>query len=289
MKYIITILIFGIQFSCSGQFEIKEKVKLSKKVKETSGLIYVDKKIITFNDSGGNAELYFINKNIGKIDRTVKVKKAKNIDWEAITQDNLHIYVGDLGNNYGNRHNLVVYKIKKKEVLEKNIVYAEEIHFSYEDQDNYKKEKHNSNYDCEAITIYKDQLLLFTKNWKDLKTTIYKIPKNKGNYKAFRVNSIAINCLLTSIDYHKETDTFMGTAYDKNYSSYLIKINKFNTPEQQFEKINLTSKLNFANQIESIAYKNKDEIYITREASEDQIKGKKYHHKQKLFLIKLID
>lgn len=289
MRYLLILALLIIETGCSQGFKIKKKINLPKKIKETSGLIYLNKRLITFNDSGGKAELYSVNPSSGEIDRKIKIKNATNIDWEGITQDEIYIYIADTGNNFGDRKDLVIYKVKKDDVLKLAVVKAEKIHFSYKDQISFIKKNHKSNFDCESITSYKGELLLFTKNWKDYQTNVYRIPSKKGTYTAVKSKSLNINCLLTSIDYHKDTETFIGTAYDKKYKSYLIKIQQYSTSSPTVKRIELTKKFSYANQIEGVAWKDNNEIYITREACERKLNGKKYNHKQKLFLLKLID
>lgn len=289
MKLLATFLLLATQFVFSQSFKIEENIKLPNRVNETSGLIYLNKELVTFNDSGGKPELYIINPKSGKIKRTVRIQNAKNVDWESIAEDETAIYIGDTGNNYGSRKDLTIYKIYKKDFFRKNAVLAEKIHFSYRNQSNFKKKKHHTNFDCESITIYNNQILLFTKNWKNKKTNVYKVPLIKGVYKAIKIKKLNINCLLTSIAYSPKNNSFIGTAYDEKYRSYLVRIKKFNHSNPKIQKLELTSRLQYASQVEAIAWIDKNEIYISREASSKKIKGKKYDHKQKLFRIKIKD
>lgn len=287
MKFVLVFILFT-QVACTQSIAVKKKIDLPNKIRETSGIVYLKerKEIITFNDSGGKPELYVLNAKSGKLKRTVKVKNAKNRDWESITSDDTYIYVGDTGNNFGNRTNLVVYKIKIKH-LKKKEVKAHKIHFKYQDQKDFGNNRHATNFDCEAITIYNNQLCLFTKNWEDFKTNMYVMPTEKGNHVAVKKHSFAIGCMLTSIAYSFENNLFIGTAYDRNYKSYLIKIQEDQLTSQAFQKISLFDDLGYANQIEAIAWKKKNKVYVTREASMVTVNGKKYDHKQKLIEISL--
>ena len=76
-------------FSCcqSDDLKVNDSVKESIKVvnvtsfdnvlSETSGIINFDGKIITHNDSGGEATLYEIDIVNGKVKRIVNIKNAK--------------------------------------------------------------------------------------------------------------------------------------------------------------------------------------------------------------------
>lgn len=289
MRFIIFTFIFLVQMSCAQKVVIDKKISISKKVQETSGIVYLEeeKQIITFNDSGGKPELYVLDSKSGKLNRTVKVKNAQNQDWESITKDNNYLYIGDTGNNDGNRTNLVIYKVTLNQFLEKDEVIAEKIFFSYEDQTSFENNRHQTNFDCEAITICDRKLYLFTKNWGDYKTNVYTIPTEKGTFKAQKTHSFDINGMLTSIDYNPDNKLFVGTAYQRDYNPFLVLIHKSQLGKNQFKSKDLTGVLGLVNQTEAIAWKNKQQIYITREASKKKIDGEKYKRKQKLILLTL--
>jgi len=287
MKLFPVIIYLIFQYSFGQTFEIEEKIPLSKKLKETSGLIYFNHKIFTFNDGGGKTELYVLEPTTGEIIHKIKIKNAKNVDWESISQDSKYIYIGDTGNNNGNRTNLVIYKIPKKNIEIVDSVKAKKIFFRYEDQYLFFKNKSKTNFDCEAITVYQDQLFIFTKNWGDFKTNIYKIPKSKGKYVAKQISSLDIDCMLTSISYNSTNNKFIGTGYDRKYQPYLIKVSNFGKEIQQLKKINILDELGYVNQIEAIDWKNSSQVFITREASHKYLNKKEYKRKQTMFLISL--
>jgi hypothetical protein len=76
---------------------------------------FCNNNIITHNDSGGQANLYEINASTGAL-RTVAITNATNVDWEY-AQDASYIYIGDIGNNFGNRTDLKIYKISRKTTM----------------------------------------------------------------------------------------------------------------------------------------------------------------------------
>ncbi len=181
---------------------------------ETSGLIFFDGYIFTHNDSGNEPEIYKVDTVTGQIIQTIRLNNASNIDWEDIAQDDQYIYVGDIGNNKGNRQNLRIYKINKEEIPEEgNITLsAEIIDYVYEDQNNaYKKSDHN--FDCEAMIVCNDSIYLFTKNWLDSKTKLYSIPKPPGSYTAKLKNIYNINGLVTGAAYNPEENEIVLSGY----------------------------------------------------------------------------
>jgi len=126
--------------------------ELPKVVRESSGLLYYNNSIWSLNDSGQGPFLYEMSVDSTKLIRRINVLDAKNIDWEDMAQDETHIYVGDFGNNKGNRKNLVIYTIAKEDI-EKTVddyVYAKAIYFSYPDQQSFMSRKYFHNYDCEG-------------------------------------------------------------------------------------------------------------------------------------------
>ncbi len=247
--------------------KIPEKVcDLSGKVNETSGIIYFDKAIWTFNDSGGKPELYRIDEKSGKISRTVIIANAKNNDWEDITMDDDYIYIGEFGNNWGTRKALVIYKISQKEIIAgMSMVNAELIHFSYADQVSFQKMNRNHNFDCEAVISFGDSLILFSKNWVDNNTRMYKLPKEPGNYKLNPLDSFTADGLITGADYNNETRKLALIGYKQKVPLIYIMdgFNGINFESEQITKINFPD---FAkSQTEGICWIDNHNVMISTE------------------------
>lgn len=287
MKILLQYLLIVCLSSCAQKIELKKSISLPQKISETSGLLWDGKDLITHNDSGGKAELYVISEKDGHIKRTIKITNAKNVDWEDLAQDDEYIYIADTGNNSGNRTDLTIHKIKKEDFYGSDKVKSEKIKFKYQNQTINASSNQKNNFDCEAITIYNHQLLLLTKNKNDGWTQLYSLPTEKGEYVITPINSLNVNCLITSLDYNRDCDLFMATAYNAKQESFVLIFNDLLNVESKYDKITLTSTLNYSNQIESVAFKNKNEIYITREYSNKKVKGTRYKHKEKLFLFKV--
>lgn len=210
MKKFIYILFFIFSLSSLGQeYSLMEKFVLPSEVEETSGLIFLNGKIITHNDSGDDPNLYEIDTISGTISRIINITNATHIDWEDISQDNTHIYIADVGNNNGDRDNLIIYKILKSDFISSTSVTAEQITFSYEDQTDFTSQPNNSNFDAEAIAVYQENIFIFSKNWVDFKTNAYVIPTATGNYSAEKVSSYDSQGLITGVSYNASTDGFL--------------------------------------------------------------------------------
>ena len=144
---------------------------------ENSGLVWAAGKLYTFNDSGSGTKVYEVTAN-GTIIRTIHIANSTNVDWEAMTSDSTYFYLGDFGNNNGNRTDLCIYRLLKSEVTNNAIdtVVAEKMNFSWADQLDFTSAYNANNFDCEAFYATEDSLFLFSKNWVDLKTKCYALP-----------------------------------------------------------------------------------------------------------------
>lgn len=180
---------------------------LSAGISESSGLLHLDGRWITHNDSGGEAALYEIDTLTGGISRTVVVENASNVDWEDICADNDFIYIGDFGNNAGSRTDLKIYRIPVEAYLNEGseAVQSEIIEFSYEDQIDFTPSTFSTNFDAEAMVVMDDSLYIFTKNWGDMQSDIYVLPKEPGTYAAQRRGTIEANGLITGGSYDEGT------------------------------------------------------------------------------------
>ena len=180
-----------------------------------SALLFYKGSLWTLNDSGGKAEIYRLSTKSGKIIQTISLKGVKNVDFEDLTQDEDYIYVGDIGNNMGNRKNLVVYKIAKKDIHRKKDaeVKVKAIRYAYADQINFKKRSRRNNYDCEALTSLGDQLYLFTKDWLDAKTRVYILPKKKGKYSLDVWKEFDADGLVTAADFNLKKNELVLLGY----------------------------------------------------------------------------
>jgi hypothetical protein len=189
--------------------------EIPEEVNETSGLILFEEDIWTHNDSGGKPEFYRISKETGKVTQRIVIESGQNVDWEDIGQDESFIYAGDFGNNKGNRRDLKIYKVKKSDISDakKVNVRAEEILFFYTDQTSFDGDERNHNFDCEALISYGDSLVVFTKNWNDGRTRMYKLPKTPGEFHLSPIADFNADGLITGADYDESTGNLVLLGY----------------------------------------------------------------------------
>ena len=266
-----TILLFIVLTGCSTNNLTEEKVKnpadynnlvkitlLDDAVKESSGLVFLNDKLITHNDSGGANSLYQLDTLNGSISKTTTIKNSTNKDWEDIAVDSQYIYIGDFGNNNGNRKDLLIYKIKISDYLNSgnSSINNEEIKFSYSDQTIFNTNPYNTNFDAEAIISLGNNLYIFTKNWVNKWTNIYSLEKNAGTYIASKIDSINVKGFITGADYDKSTNTISLLGYENN-SNFLIELSEFknsNFSAGTIKRYNLKVPQNSSVQTEGLSY-----------------------------------
>lgn len=221
MKYIIFILSILLLSSCvvAKRRIVFNKFPLPNSLSESSGAIFFNNKLIIHNDSGGGNKLYELDTISGNITRSVTISNAINIDWEDMTQDSTSIYVGDIGNNVsGNRKDLKIYKINKREYLNNVSVSADVISYSYADQTDYKPQASNKTiWDAEALVSFNGEyLIVFTKNWVDKVTKGYMIPKKPGSYSVLPLqNTLKARGLVTGGTFNNQTKKLYLVGYTR--------------------------------------------------------------------------
>lgn len=187
---------------------------LSDVLQENSGLIRVGDFLYTFNDSGSGAVIYELD-TLGLVLRTITISGATNVDWEAITANATHVFIGDVGNNNGNRHDLCLYRFLKSD-LTLDTIQAEKLPFYWSDQTQFTSLPNANNYDCEAIVAETDSVTLYTKNWVDLKTRRYRLPSFWIDTLAAQLmDSFAVDGLITDAC----LDTVMNRSYLLGYKN----------------------------------------------------------------------
>lgn len=246
---------------------------LESSVDETSGLILIDDRIVTHNDSGGGSFLFEIDESNGDIIRQVEVINATNKDWEDIDLDDSHIYIGDFGNNSGSRKDLKIYKISRLDYIdEDNRVTAQVIEFSYEDQTDFTSASMATNFDAEGLIAYGENLYVFTKNWIDNRTNVYKIPKEPGAYIAEKTDSFDSRGLVTGATFSSVSNRIVLIGY-AGITPFLIELSNFSDGKfsnGQITRRNLGVPAGFSIQIEAVAFDGEDRLLFS---SEDNFSG----------------
>jgi hypothetical protein len=255
-------------------YTLNSLTNLNDSVKESSGLVVFDDQYWTFNDSGNTNQIFSISPVNGKILRTITIKNALNIDWEAITQSDTHLYIGDFGNNAnGARSDLRIYKISKEQIRNtlNDTVTAEIINFSYADQASLTPVAANTtNYDAEAMVFAHDSLHIFSKDWSDLMTRHYTLSANAGTWQAQPKETYDTGFLVTDASYSPATGNIVLLGYNTSgaYPCYCLllfdyKGNQFFSGNKRLVDLGSAS---VNGQTEGIHLQSNNTGYITNEA-----------------------
>lgn len=277
---ILVLLLFsGLFRSCTYRFyqadcdfpapgALIKQCDLDSSVLETSGLLCTQGDIWTFNDSGGEAALYCLDAGNGSLLRKSIVKNASNVDWESITEDGTHIFVADVGNNFGNRDTLTIYRIPKTALLSENpeVIQDGIINLCFTGE-LIKRETGYSNHDCEAILAYGDSLYLFSKDWIHETTSVYALPKEPGHYKLSAISTYQVRFLVTGADILHGKQQISLVGY-RSYMPVVLSYEFENSPTQ----ISCGGKariypMKAGRQVEGICYDSRGNLLISAEKS----------------------
>ena len=219
----ISIVLLACQQKTNSDFTTL--YSLPKKLKEVSGITYVqDKKIIYAIEDSGNANKIYAVSAEGKLDRTIEVTNATNVDWEDITQDKTgNVYIGDFGNNDNKRQDLSIYKVAKNELNNDQAKAEYKVSFSYPEQTAFPPKKKELFYDVEGFFEHENYFYLFTKNRSkgfDGTAFIYKILNAPGTQKAEKIGEIKTcdnynHCVLTSATISPDGKKVVLLSHDK--------------------------------------------------------------------------
>ncbi len=187
---------------------------LNSTLNETSGLILWNGTLWTHNDGGNPTDIYGIDVTDLSTFSTLGIPGVTNVDWEDIAQDDNYVYIGDFGNNAnGNRTDLKIYRISKTSLTQGAPTF-DEISFSYSDQTDFSPQGgNNTDFDCEAFVVTDTGIFLFTKEWNNLQTTVYSMPKTPGVHSAINEGSYDVNGLITGATYIKDEQLVVLTGY----------------------------------------------------------------------------
>lgn len=261
-KFILVFLFFSFLFSFSQKTEKlalrKYKIAtLSDSLKETSGLTFLKDKLYTLNDGGNTNEIFEIDKNSGKILSKLKIN-FPNKDWEAITSEGENFYIGDFGNNAGNRRDLAIYKTDFQGNNSKNS-------YNYSAQDDFSTRYLSHNYDAEAMIFRNEKIHVFSKEWSSKNISHYIVDiQNSENQSLVSLESFHAGFVITDaayfegklyvVGYTRKAKVYM-MIFQENYEGLF-----FSKPLKKYKLGSFLS----VGQVEGIAV-NKDGIYISNE------------------------
>ena len=235
---------------------------------EQSGMILENNELWIHLDGSNDQKFFILSLDDFSIDE-LNFQNIVNTDWEDIAEDNDNFYLGDFGNNLGNRLDLKIWKIAKSELSESDPedLNPEQITFSYPEQTDFSDQNQNHDFDCEAMVVMGDHIYLFLKEWISNQSSIYRIPKESGNYNAEFLGVLDVNGLITGAGYNPNEGMILLIGYELGLGAAPFVYMLWDFPNDNFELGNKRRiDLNWFNhQTESICYSSMNEWYIGNE------------------------
>jgi len=239
---------------------------LPDEMRETSGLEWACGKIITFNDSGGDPVLYSFDPHTPYTYQTHFVKNAVNIDWEDIAYGNNRIFIADVGNNYGIRDTLTIYCLRPGTLDSDTLIADTVLIFSFKDKSPGFVEMRQNAFDCEALAWIGDSLWIFTKNWLDHTTSVYRLSPNASRYSELSPSQVLDpGMLVTGADYCEENKMLWLIGY-RNYQPSMRVYDLRRSSEPRLVLF-LHLRNRFGLQTEAVACGPDNTVYFTYEKS----------------------
>ncbi|SDB45007.1 Por secretion system C-terminal sorting domain-containing protein [Flavobacteriaceae bacterium MAR_2010_188] len=263
---------FILLLSCANSFaqQLTVRANLDEQVKESSGLIYLNSELFTHNDSDGEPALYQLDLDSNSVSRKIEIQNAKNVDWEDLAHDETYVYIADLGNNNGNRQDLKIYKVLIADIMDmsKEKISTEVINFSYANQTDFNPSPYDTNFDAETLICYRGSLYIFTKNWSDFKTNIYKLSTDPGDKVIEKIDQLNVNGLISGGVYNSITDEIVLTGYSEE-NAFIVKLSNIeneNFSESTIERTDLLIPSGISYQVEGITYTSAYDYILSSES-----------------------
>lgn len=193
---------------------------LSPLLAEISGMCYYNEAIYALNDGGNGAYIFKLDPATCKLKEKYRLRNIRNKDWEELSVYEAYLYIGDFGNNRGQRTDLAIYRVKID-----SLHYPEPpvaiTRIEYLMQGKEATSKKENEWDCEAMTVTGGGIYCFSKNRKDMITRMYHVRENTHNYLS-PVDSFNAGFLVTGAYYHSDGNSLFLCGYNKK-ETYLLR------------------------------------------------------------------
>lgn len=252
-----------------GELSPLLKSELPEEVKETSGLFFHNGRLWTHNDSGGKPILYALDTTTFEVVQRITLDKVKNKDWEDVCTDGENVFVGDFGNNKGNRKDLRIYMFPLADIPQGGdaVLTVDSITFRFADQTDFSKRKVHD-FDCESFFASDKNLYLFSKGWETGTTRLYRLPKTPGDYVAEVVNGFDSQGLLTGADYDRENHVLVLVGYVKTiWKPFMYLIFDFDENGERLSNCRFEMPHLAGAQTEGVCFFDNGRCYLTAETS----------------------
>lgn len=247
---------------------VERRVVLAETIAETSGLAFHSGRLWTHNDSGDGPYLYAFDSVSGEVLARRTLQDAINFDWEALAQDEHFLHVFDCGNNGGRRQWMQIYSLRWDDLVshDERPVRSRLTEFSFADADS-SGGFNRHNHDCEAATVVDGELWVFSKNWQDRQTRLYRLSVDGGRQALSPQAAYPVEGLITAADYDPDRRQLVLLGYElKRFSvSAFIWLMPVVQGEPDWSRARRHS-ISPAGQWEAVRW-HKDGLWLTRESS----------------------
>lgn len=271
LLFVSTVLILSCTNNSENDkifIELETLQKSTLLLPEISGLEYYKENIVFAHNDGGHSPTLFqlSTEELNPVKKTL-INDQSNFDWEDISSDFDHVYLGDFGNNFGDRNSLTIAKIKKSNLSEAG-ASSENIFFSYGDQES-KIASQDHNFDCEAMVHYDKELFLFTKNRGNKKTHLYRLPAEAGTYSIKKLDEFDTDGLVTGASLNKDNSVLALLGYnfrdDGGFDPFIWLFYDF-AGNDFFGGKKVRLEISSTNQFEAICFKDYSTLILSHES-----------------------
>ncbi|MEM9931114.1 MAG: hypothetical protein AAF840_14945 [Bacteroidota bacterium] len=213
LRYLLFCLSLSSLYACHPGAPPKT-IRLPAAISEASGLSIRQDRYTWHNDSGDGPYVYHTNDQGTILRQDTLLANAS--DNEDLTRDTAgRLYLGDFGNNRGQRKSLQIYRYDPDKML------TDTIAFTYPRQDGQGRDV-KGNYDCEAMVYSKGYLHLFTKDQLlgkgNFMTYHFRLPAVPGQYVAELIDSLHLpHRVVTAAALDTVRQELVLTAYNFKY------------------------------------------------------------------------
>jgi hypothetical protein len=245
--------------------------QLASDLKEISGLVAVEDGLWAVSDNPKKPVMKLDQQ--GTIVQELTLQGFQIEDAEALASDGRYIYVGDVGDNKGDREERKIYRVEVASIEKGQSVTAraDVITFSFEGQTIAGKKKENE-FDCEAMFFHNGSLYLFTKRRTDKDTEVFCLSAAPGKQVAKSLGTFETSGMITGASINAAGTEVALTGYYKGHRYPFLLLLKNFSGDAFFggtrERIELASdKRDW--QVESITYAGDDVLYFANEDTRD--------------------
>lgn len=271
VPFIFLVLFSSCSTSLKEESPLAVKTILPKELKEISGITSIGDHLWVITDKP-KSRVFKLDAQ-GKLLQIVNVSNVEATDVEAIASDATFIYLGDVGDNMGDRVERKIIRIAIASIPagDEVEVNGDTIEFTFPGEAVVETKKQN-NYDCESMLSFKDSLYCFTKDREDKETRLFVIPKAPGKYAARYINTFNSEGLITDAALNRAGNELALIGYHKGHTyPFIYLFNNFqgnNFFSGKHQKIELADK-KWDWQLEGITYGNNNNLYFSCEETKE--------------------